>query len=124
MMGIWDRWGERHAVTVLHLDDCRVLQIKTDDTNGYTSLQIGAGEAKLSRVNVPDMGRFAAAGVTPKREVSEFRVTPDAILPVGTEIRAVHFVAGQFLDIQGTTKGKGFQGGMKRHHFSGPLTHH
>lgn len=124
MMGIWDKWGQRHAVTILHIDDCRVLQIKTEETNGYTALQVGAGEAKVRRVNVPDMGRFKAAGVTPKREVSEFRVTPDAILPVGTEIRALHFVAGQLLDIQGVTKGKGFQGGMKRHHFSGLAATH
>lgn len=124
MLAIFDKWGERHAVTVLHLDECQVLQKKTLDTDGYTALQVGVGEAKLKRVSGTLRGHFLKAGVVPKRKVGEFRVTPDALLPVGTKINAVHFVPGQLVDVCGISKGKGFQGVMKRWNFGGGAATH
>jgi large subunit ribosomal protein L3 len=124
MLAIFDKWGQRHAVTVLHLDACEVLQKKTIETDGYTALQLGVGEAKAKRVKAPAMGHFLKAGVKPKRKVAEFRVTPDALLPVGTRVNAVHFVPGQLVDVCGTSKGKGFQGVMKRWNFAGGSATH
>lgn len=124
MLAIWDAWGVRIPVTVLHLDSCQVVQVKTEETNGYTALQLGVGEAKPNRVKITAAGHFNKAGVKPKRKLEEFRITPDALLPVGTQINAVHFVAGQLVDIRGITKGKGFQGVMKRWNFSGGRASH
>jgi large subunit ribosomal protein L3 len=95
MIPLWDAWGERHATTVLHLDSCQVVQVKTEDTEGYTSMQLGVGEAKTSRVKTTAMGHFNKADVIPKRKLMEFRVTPDSLLPVGTTIQAMHFIPGQ-----------------------------
>ena len=95
MIPLWDKWGERHATTVLHLDSCEVIQVKTEETDGYTSLQLGVGEAKLSRVNITTAGHYKAAGLDPKRKLMEFRVTPDSLLPVGTKISSMHFTPGQ-----------------------------
>jgi large subunit ribosomal protein L3 len=95
MLAVWDKWGRRYPVTVLHLDECEVIQVKTDDTNGYTSLQLGVGEAKITRVTKAQNGHYLKAGVCPKRKLGEFRVTPDALLTTGTRIRALHFVPGQ-----------------------------
>ena len=102
----------------------QVVQIKTEEKEGYTSLQLGAGYKKPKQVNRAYMGHFAAQDLSIKREVSEFRVTPDAVIPVGTTLSAAHFVAGQHVDVQGVTSGKGFQGPMKRWGFSGlPASH-
>jgi large subunit ribosomal protein L3 len=95
MLPLWDQWGERHATTVLHLDTCQVVQVKTNDTEGYTALQLGVGQAKLSRVNITTAGQYKKAGLEPNRKLMEFRVTPDSILPVGTKIQAMHFIPGQ-----------------------------
>lgn len=124
MLAIFDRWGERHAVTVLHLDECHVIQKKTLDTDGYIALQLGVGEAKARRVKAPMRGHFLKAGVPVKRKVGEFRVSPDCVLPVGHKINAVHFVPGQLVDVCGTSKGKGFQGVMKRWNFAGGSATH
>ena len=124
MLAIFDQWGERHAVTVLHLDECRVVQKKTIDMDGYTSLQLGVGEAKMKRVKPTLKGHYLKAGVFPKRKLGEFRVTPDSLLPVGTKINAVHFVPGQLIDVCGISKGKGFQGVMKRWNFGGGSASH
>lgn len=95
MLPYWDKWGQRHATTVLQLDDCQVVQVKKKETDGYVALQLGVGEAKLKRVNKPALGHYEKAEVKPKRKLMEFRVTEDAILPVGTRIQALHFVPGQ-----------------------------
>ena len=96
MLSIWDKWGERHAVTVLQLDNCQVVQVKKEETEGYCALQLGVGEAKSNRVKISTAGHFKAAGdLTPNRKLMEFRVTPDSILPVGTKISSMHFVPGQ-----------------------------
>jgi large subunit ribosomal protein L3 len=124
MLSIWDKWGERHAVTILQLDNCEVVQTKTEKSDGYTALQVGVGEAKFKQVNKPLLGHFQKNNITPKRKLEEFRVTPDAVLPPGTKIEALHFVAGQLIDVSGITKGKGFQGVMKRWNFGGGRATH
>ncbi|CAM9881619.1 unnamed protein product [Scytosiphon promiscuus] len=123
-MAIFDSWGMRHPVTVLQLDECEVVQVKTWETDGYTSLQLGVGERKWKNVNKAEAERFRQAGLLPKRKLMEFRVSPEALLPVGFQLRAQHFVAGQKVDVCGTSKGKGFQGGMKRWGFKGQGASH
>jgi large subunit ribosomal protein L3 len=111
--------GEHLPVTVLKVDQCQVVAHRTKEKNGYTALQVGVGKAKVKNVSMAERGRFAVAQVEPKRKLAEFRVSEDAVIPVGAEITADHFVAGQFVDVTGITTGKGFAGGMKRWNFGG-----
>jgi large subunit ribosomal protein L3 len=111
--------GEHVPVTVLKLDGCQVVAHRTEETNGYTSMQLGIGRAKVKNVSKAERGRFAVAQVEPKMKLAEFRVPADKLLPVGAEITADHFVVGQFVDVTGTTMGKGFAGPMKRWNFGG-----
>jgi large subunit ribosomal protein L3 len=124
MTRIFTDAGEHVPVTVLRLDHCQVVAHRTEDTNGYTALQVGVGTAKVKNVSKAERGRFAVAQVEPKRKLAEFRVEPDALIPVGAEITADHFVSGQFVDVTGTTTGKGFAGGMKRWNFGGLRASH
>ena len=120
----YDEWGNFYGLTAIHIPTNYVSQVKTEDKEGYTAVQVGTGTRKEKNVTVQMKGHFGKAGVPLLREIREFRVTPDAVLPVGTEMNALHFMAGQYLDIQGTTIGKGFQGGMKRWGFKGmPASH-
>jgi large subunit ribosomal protein L3 len=130
MIPLWDKWGERHATTVLHLDECQVIRVMTEETDGYTAMQLGVGEKKLRRVKITEAGQYLEkansipGGIKPKRKLMEFRISPDSMLPVGTKIQGMHFVAGQLIDVCGISKGKGFQGVMKRHNFrGGPASH-
>ena len=111
--------GVHVPVTVLKIDGCQVVAHKTQDKNGYTALQLGVGRAKVKNVGKAERERFARAEVEPKLKLAEFRVAEDSMLPVGAEITADHFVAGQFVDVTGTTLGKGFAGPMKRWNFGG-----
>ena len=111
--------GRHVPVTVLKLDGCQVVAHRTKDRNGYTALQLGIGRAKVKNVSKAERGHFAVAKVEPKMKLAEFRVEEDALLPVGAEITADHFVVGQFVDVTGTSTGKGFAGPMKRWNFSG-----
>ena len=111
--------GSHLAVTVLRVDNCQVVAQRTAEGDGYTALQLGVGKAKVKNVTKPQRGHFAKAKVEPKAKLVEFRVSEDALVPVGAEITAAHFVAGQYVDVTGTSIGKGFAGGMKRHNFSG-----
>ena len=111
--------GRHVPVTVLQLDALQVVARKEMNTDGYTAVQLGAGVAKAKNVAKPQRGQFGKAEVEPKAILAEFRVTEDNLLDVGAEISAEHFVAGQLVDIQGRTQGKGFQGGMKRWNFRG-----
>lgn len=95
MLTIWDKWGTRYASTVLQLDDCRVVQVKTLETDGYTALKLGVGEAKPRRVTSTMKGQFTKVGVLPKKKLGEFRVSADSLIEAGTQIQARHFVAGQ-----------------------------
>ena len=111
--------GSHVPVTVLKLDQCQVVAVRTAEKDGYTAVQLGIGKAKVKNVGKPMRGHFAKAKLEPKRKLAEFRVSKDALLEVGAEITADHFVAGQFVDVAGVTVGKGFQGVMKRWNFRG-----
>ena len=125
MLSIFDKWGERHAVTALQLDNCQVVQVKTKDTEGYFALQLGVGEAKQGKTKVSLQGHYDRAGVDkPNRRLMEFRVTEDSLLEVGSKVSAMHFVPGQLVDVAGTTRGKGFAGVMKRWGFGGGRATH
>jgi large subunit ribosomal protein L3 len=116
--------GRQVPVTVLQLDKLQVVAQRTADKDGYTAVQLGAGTAKAKRTSKAMRGHFAAAKVEPKRKVAEFRVDEDAMLAVGEEIIADHYFAGQFVDVAGTSIGKGFAGAMKRHNFGGLRASH
>src|SRR5471032_1330472 len=111
--------GDHVPVTVLSVEGCQVVAHRTKDRNGYTAVQLGIGHAKVKNVSKAERGRFAVANVEPKLKLAEFRVEEDALLPVGAEITADHFVIGQFVDVTGTSTGKGFAGPMKRWNFGG-----
>ena len=111
--------GKQIPVTVLQLDNLQVVAQRTVEKDGYTAVQLGAGAAKAKRTSKAMRGHFAAAKVEPKRKVAEFRVAPENILPIGAEIIAGHYVEGQYVDVSGTSIGKGFAGAMKRHNFGG-----
>ena len=119
MTRIFTDAGEHIPVTVLKLDNCQVLAHLTNDKNGYTAVQLGAGKRRPSRLTKADRQNFAVAQVEPKRKLVEFRVSPENLIEVGAEITADHFIPGQFVDVTGTNQGKGFQGAMKRWNFGG-----
>jgi large subunit ribosomal protein L3 len=116
--------GVQVPVTVLQLDNLQVVAQRTADRDGYTAVQLGAGTAKVSRTTAGQRGHFAKANVAPKRKLAEFRVSPDNLIDVGAEITADHYVAGQHVDVAGTSIGKGFAGAMKRHNFGGLRASH
>lgn len=124
MMRLFTEEGAHVPVTVLKLDDCRVVGQRTVERDGYSALQLGTGRPKVKRLSKAVRGHFAKQGVEPKRKVVEFRVPADALVPVGAELTADHFVVGQYVDVVGTTIGKGFAGVMKRHHFRGLRASH
>jgi large subunit ribosomal protein L3 len=111
--------GTHVPVTVLHLDAVRVVAQRTQETDGYTALQLGFGKAKVKNVAKPNRGHYAKAKVEPAKKLVEFRVDADALVEVGATLTAAHFVPGQKVDVCGTSKGKGFAGGMKRWNFAG-----
>jgi large subunit ribosomal protein L3 len=116
--------GEHIPVTVLRLENCQVVAQKTAEKHGYTALQLGVGTGRVKRLSKAERGHFAAAKVEPKRKLAEFRVSPDNLISVGAEIIADHFVPGQFVDVSGTSIGKGFAGPMKRWNFGGLRASH
>jgi large subunit ribosomal protein L3 len=124
MTRIFTPQGDNIPVTVLRLDGCQVVALRTEDSDGYNAVQLGLGRAKAKRVTKPMRGHFAKAKVEPKKHLAEFRVSSDALLEVGQELSAEHFVPGQFVDVTGTSIGKGFAGAMKRHNFSGMRASH
>ena len=102
MTRLFTETGEHVPVTVLRLGNCQVVGHRTKEKNGYVALQVGSGQRKVQRTTKADRGHFAVAKVEPKRKLAEFRVTQDALIPVGAEIQADHFVVGQFVDVTGT----------------------
>ena len=124
MTRIFTDAGEHIPVTVLRLEHCQVVGHRTSEKNGYTALQLGAGRPKVKRLSRAARGHFAVANVEPKRKLAEFRVSPDNLIEVGAEITADHFVEGQYVDVSGTSIGKGFAGPMKRHGFGGLRASH
>ena len=124
MTRVFTEAGEHVPVTVLRLSNCQVVGHRTKDKNGYVALQLGSGDRKVKNVSKAERGHFAIAKVEPKRKVAEFRVSEDAIIPIGAEITADHFIVGQFVDVTGTSIGKGFAGPMKRWNFGGLRASH
>jgi large subunit ribosomal protein L3 len=124
MMRVFTDAGEHVPATVLRLANCQVIAHRTKDKNGYVALQLGAGTRKVGNVSKAERGHFAAAKVEPKRKLAEFRVEESELIPVGAEITADHFVVGQFVDVTGTSIGKGFAGPMKRWNFGGLRASH
>ncbi|MGB3147043.1 MAG: 50S ribosomal protein L3 [Paracoccaceae bacterium] len=116
--------GKQVPVTVLQLDNLQVVAQRTAERDGYTAVQLGAGTAKAKRTTAAMRGHFAKANVAPKRKIAEFRVSPENLIEVGAEISAAHYAEGQFVDIAGTSLGKGFAGAMKRHNFGGLRASH
>ena len=116
--------GKQIPVTVLQLENLQVVAQRTPERDGYTAVQLGAGNAKAKRTSKAMRGHFAVANVAPKRKIAEFRVSPDNMIGVGEEISAEHYVAGQRVDVAGTSIGKGFAGAMKRHNFGGLRASH
>src|SRR5947199_1035406 len=111
--------GNHVAVTVLRVANCQVVAQRTQETDGYTALQLGVGAAKVKNVTKPQRGHFAKATVEPKAKLAEFRVSEESLVAVGAAVTAAHFVPGQYVDVTGTSIGKGFAGGMKRWNFGG-----
>ena len=124
MTRVFTEAGEHVPVTVLRLAQCQVVAHRSKDSNGYVALQLGAGKRRPATLSKAQRGHFAVAKVEPKRKLAEFRVSDDAVIPVGAEITADHFIVGQFVDVTGTSIGKGFAGGMKRWNFGGLRASH
>jgi large subunit ribosomal protein L3 len=124
MTRLFTEAGEHVPVTVLRLGNCQVVGHRTKEKNGYVALQLGAGLRKVQSTTRADRGHFAVAKVEPKRKLAEFRVDEDALIPIGAEITADHFIVGQFVDVTGTSTGKGWAGPMKRWNFAGLRASH
>ena len=124
MTRVYNDAGEHIPVTVLRLDNVQVVSQRTEDKNGYTAVQLGAGQSKVKNTTKALRGHFAAASVEPKAKLVEFRVSPENLIDVGATLTADHFQAGQLVDVTGTTIGKGFAGSMKRHNFGGGRASH
>mgnify|MGYP001317165752 CR=1 FL=1 len=116
--------GKQIPVTVLQMDKLQVVAQRTNEKHGYSAVQLGAGSIKAKNVLKPVRGQFVVAKVEPKRKLAEFRVAPENLIEVGAEITADHYVEGQFVDVSGTSIGKGFAGAMKRHNFGGLRASH
>ena len=124
MTQIFDEQGKVIPVTVIEAGPCVVAQVKSVETDGYNAIQLGYGDVKASKINKPEKGHFAKANIAPKKHLREFRVDSIEGVTVGTEVKADTFEIGDKIDVQGTTKGKGFQGVIKRHGQSrGPMGH-
>src|SRR5918995_4507348 len=124
MTRLFDDEGGHVPVSVLRVDDCEVVAARRPDRDGYAAVQLGVGRAKAKNVSKPMRGHFAAAKVTPKARLAEFRVSEDALLEPGTALSVGHFVLGQYVDVCGTSIGKGFAGAMKRWGFKGLRASH
>jgi large subunit ribosomal protein L3 len=124
MTQVWDADNRVVPVTVIKAGPCRVVQIKTPERDGYSALQLAFGDVKQSRLNKPELGHFASAGVEPGKHIAEMRVDDTSPYSVGQVIQADVFAAGEIVDVTGISKGKGFAGGMQRHNFSGQKASH
>jgi large subunit ribosomal protein L3 len=124
MTRVFDEDGSHVPVSVLQTEDCEVVAVRRPDTEGYAAVQLGIGRAKAKRVTKPMRGHFAKAKVMPKAKLAEFRVSEDALLEPGTALAVDHFVVGQYVDVCGTSIGKGFAGAMKRWGFKGLRASH
>ncbi|MBV15867.1 MULTISPECIES: 50S ribosomal protein L3 [Thalassospira] len=124
MTRVFNDDGSHLPVTVLKVEDLQVVANRTNELDGYVAVQLGYGKAKVKNVSKPMRGHFAKAKVEPKAKLAEFRVSEDGLIEVGAELSATHFVDGQYVDVIGTSIGKGFAGAMKRHNFGGLRASH
>jgi large subunit ribosomal protein L3 len=124
MSRVFTEEGNHVPVTVLKVDNCQVVAVRTEEKDKYNAVQLGVGSRRTKTVTKPERGHFAKTKVEPKRKLAEFRVSKDALLEPGAELSAEHFVPGQFVDVVGTSIGRGFQGVMKRHNFGGLRASH
>ena len=124
MSRIFDEDGRHIPVTVLKVDECQVIAVRSEEKDGYVAVQLGAGKAKVKRTSKQNRGHFAKAKVEPKKKLAEFRVSNENVIEVGKELGANHFIPGQYVDVTGTSIGKGFAGAMKRHNFGGMRASH
>ena len=124
MTRVFNDDGSHLPVTVLKVEDLQVVANRTNELDGYVAVQLGYGKAKVKNVSKPMRGHFAKAKVEPKAKLAEFRVSEDGLIEVGAELSAAHFVDGQYVDVIGTSIGKGFAGAMKRHNFGGLRASH
>ncbi|MEI8321392.1 MAG: 50S ribosomal protein L3 [Alphaproteobacteria bacterium] len=118
MSRIFNEAGEHVPVTVLLVEDCQVVGLKTQDQHGYSAVQVGYGKGRAKSLNKPEKGLYAKLKMEVKKGIREFRITEGDSLEVGAELKADHFQIGQFVDVVGTSLGKGFAGVIKRHNFS------
>lgn len=124
MTRLFDEEGRQIPVTVLRVGPCVVTQLKTKEKDGYNAVQLGFGERKEKQTSKPLLGHFKKAGISPKRFIREIRTDDLEGLAVGKELKVDQFEAGEFVDVEGVSIGKGFQGVVKRHHFKGgPKSH-
>ena len=124
MTSTWNKWGTLVPLTVVHLDRNQVVDIKTPERDGYLALQVGCGQKNTKFLKKPQIGHYLKANVGPKSYLKEFKITPENKLPIGYMIGTRHFTVGQYVDVKGKSKGKGFQGAMKRWGFRGlPASH-
>lgn len=119
MSSMFTEQGERLTLTLLQLEDCQVIGHKTLDRDGYNAVVLGSTIAKASKVAKPQKKLYADAKLEPRKMLKEFRVSEDAQVAVGTDIKPSHFKVGQYIDVSGRSIGKGFAGAMKRHNFRG-----
>jgi large subunit ribosomal protein L3 len=119
MTRVFTDGGDHVPVSVLQVDNCQVVAVRTAEKDGYTAVQLGVGKAKVKNVTQPMRGHYAKAKVEPKAKLVEFRVSADALIEIGAELSAEHFIVGQFVDVTGTSIGRGFSGVMRRHNFHG-----
>lgn len=124
MTRIFDADGRHVPVTVLKVDQCQVVGVRNAEKDGYVAVQLGAGQAKVNRTAKAQRAQFAKAKVEPKKKLAEFRVSNENTLDLGAELGPNHFVVGQYVDVQGTSIGKGFAGAMKRWNFGGMRASH
>lgn len=119
MSSMFTQQGRRITLTLLQVDNCQVVGMRTEEANGYNAVVVGAVNKKQSRVSKSAKGFFAKANTEPKSKMKEFRVSKECLEKVGADLKPSHFNVGQFVDVTGTSIGKGFSGGMKRHNFRG-----
>jgi len=124
MTGVWDKFGNWHPLTVIKIDRCQVIAHKSQEKSNYYGMEIGCGEIKVKKTNRPMLGHFIKNGVPPKKDIKEFKVNKENLLPPGFVLTVRHFVTGQFVDIQGVTKGHGWTGVMKKWNFKGGVSTH
>ena len=124
MTRVFDENAKAIPVTLLKIENCHVVQVRDMQKDGYSAVCLSAGIQKESRLNKAQQGLYKKSNTAPAKKIAEFRVSEDCSLPVGAELSVSHFVKGQYVDVAGTTQGKGFAGGMKRHNFKGLRASH